>query len=189
MNTLDYVILGALAISLVIGFLKGFIKQLLAVGGVVVITTLTATVTPYVDTWIAPYIESEGTRAAVAMFGAVILLAAVYGLVGWIIGKILKKVSIIKVLDKVLGGVVGIVVVYLIFAVVFALLTQTGEIFLPRIKALLGDSIDSSWFAQNVYGEGKNFFGDWVINGIAQRLLDSLVPPAEAYVSGIQICA
>ena len=186
MNTLDYVILVALAASLVIGFVKGLIKQLLAVGGIIVITTLTATVTPYVDSWIAPYIESEGTRAAVAMFGAVILIAAVYGLVGWLIGRILKKIKIFNLLNRVLGGVVGVVVVYLIFAVVFALLTQTGEIFLPKIKALLGESIETSWFAQNVYGNGRNFFGNWVINGIAQRLLDSLVPPAEAYVSGIR---
>ena len=179
MNTLDYVILVLLGVSLVVGFIKGFIKQLLAVGGVLVITTLTATVTPYVDGWIAPYIESEGTRAAVAMFGAVVLLAAAYGLVGWLIGKILKKVSIIKVLDKVLGGVVGVVVVYLIFAVVFALLTQTGEIFLPKIKSLLGEQLETSWFAQNIYGEGKNFFGDWVINGIFEKLLEAM-KPAEA---------
>ena len=148
MNTLDYVIFVALAVCLVIGFIKGFIKQLLAVGGVIVITTLTATVTPYVDNWIAPYIASEGTRAAVAMFGAVILLAVAYSLVGWLIGRILKKISIIKALDKILGGVVGVVAVYLIFAVVFALLTQTGDMFLPKIKAMLGDSIATSWFSR-----------------------------------------
>ena len=183
MNTLDYVILGALAISLVIGFLKGLIKQLLAVGGVIVITTLTATVTPYVDNWIAPYLEAEGTRAAVAMFGAVILIAVAYSLIGLIIGKILKKVSIIKVLDKVLGGVVGIVLVYLIFAVVFALLTQTGE-FLPKIKSLLGDQLETSWFAQNVYGDGKNFFGDWIINGIFEKLMEAL-KPADAFIKSL----
>lgn len=179
MNTLDYVILVLLAVSMVIGFLKGFIKQLLAVGGIFVITTLTATVTPYVDTWIAPYIESDGTRAAVAMFGAIILISAAYALAGWILGKVLKKIGIIKVLDKILGALVGVVAVYLVFAVVFALLTQTGDIFLPRIKALLGDSVADSWFAQNIYGGGKNFFGNWVINDIAQKLLDSLMPPAE----------
>ena len=178
MNTLDYVIFVALAVCLVIGFIKGFIKQLLAVGGVIVITTLTATVTPYVDNWIAPYIASEGTRAAVAMFGAVILLAVAYSLIGWLIGRILKKISIIKALDKILGGVVGVVAVYLIFAVVFALLTQTGDMFLPKIKAMLGDSIATSWFNTHVYS--NNFFGNWVINGIWEKLSESLNPAEEA---------
>ena len=178
MNTLDYVIFVALAVCLVIGFIKGFIKQLLAVGGVIVITTLTATVTPYVDNWIAPYIASEGTRAAVAMFGAVILLAVAYSLVGWLIGRILKKISIIKALDKILGGVVGVVAVYLIFAVVFALLTQTGDMFLAKITAMLGDSIATSWFNTHVYS--NNFFGNWVINGIWEKLSESLNPAEEA---------
>ena len=176
MNNIDYVILVLLAVSLVIGFLKGFIKQLLAVGGIIVITLFTATVTPYVDTWLAPYIVSDGTRAAVAMFGAIILISLVYALIGLIIRKLLKKISIIKALDKVLGGVVGVVIVYLIFAVVFALLTQTGDIFLPNVKAALGEKIEASWFAQNVYAEGKNFFGEWVVNGIFEKLTEAMQP-------------
>ena len=179
MNFLDYVILAILAVSMVVGFLKGLLKQLLTVGGIIVVALLTAVVSPWVQSWFVDVIESEGTRSAVAMFATVILLAVAYGFVAWLISKLLKKIHLIKVLDKVLGGAMGIVVVYLVFAVVFALFTQTSEDFLPTLKGWLGESIETSWFGQNIYNGDANFFGNWVINGIAEKLIQSF-QPAEA---------
>ena len=178
MNVLDYVILGILAISMIIGFVKGLIKQLLTFGGIIVVALLTATVSPIVQSWLVGVIESDGTRAAVAMFATVILLAVVYGVVAWLLGKLLKKIRLIKVLDKVLGGVMGIAVVYFTFAVIFALFTQTGEGFLPTLKSWLGESIETSWFNANIYN--NNFFGNWVINGIAEKLIESFQPAESA---------
>lgn len=177
MNILDYIILAVLAVSVIVGFIKGLLKQLLTVVGIVVVVTLTATVTPWVQSWLVGVIESEGTRAAVAMFAAVILLAAVYGIVAAIIGRLLKKVKFIKALDKILGGVMGVVVVYIVFAVVFALFNDTSTEFLPRLRGLLGEAIENSWFNTHIYS--NNFFGDWVINGIAERLIQSFQPATE----------
>ena len=174
MNVLDYIILALLAVSMIIGFVKGFIKQVLTVAGIIVVALLTATVSPWVQSWFTGVIESEGTRAAVAMFATVILLAVGYGVLAWLVTKLLKRIRIIKVLDRVLGGVMGIAVVYLVFAVVFALFTQTGEGFLPKLKEWLGESIQNSWFNNHIYNH--NFFGDWVINGIAEKLIQSFKP-------------
>ncbi|MCH5159889.1 MAG: CvpA family protein [Clostridiales bacterium] len=188
MNILDYVILGILAISMIVGFIKGFIKQLLTVGGIIVVALLTATVSPFVQNWLTGVIESDGTRAAVAMFGTVILLIAVYSVLAWLIGKLLKKIHIIKILDKILGGVMGIAVVYLVFAVIIGLFTMTGEGFLPTLKSLLGESIETSWFSTNIYS--NNFFGKWVIEGIAEKLIQNFKPAEEAarvFGSGIRI--
>ena len=178
MNIIDYIILGILAISMIVGFVKGLIKQLLTFGGIIVVALLTATVSPWVQSWFASSIESEGTRAAVAMFATVILLAVVYGVVAWLIGKLLKRIHLIKVLDKILGGVMGIAVVYFTFAVIFAVFTQTGEGFLPTLKSWLGESIENSWFNAHVYN--NNFFGNWVINGIAEKLIQNFKPSEEA---------
>ena len=176
MNVLDYVILAILAISMIVGFTKGLLKQLLTVAGIIVVALLTATVAPIVQSWLVNVIPSEGTRAAVAMFAAVILLAVAYGVLAWLLGKILKKVKLIKALDKILGGVMGIAVVYLVFAVIFALFLDTGDGFLPTLKGWLKGSIENSWFNAHIYN--KNFFGDWVINGIAQKLIESFKPAA-----------
>ena len=178
MNVLDYVVLGALVLSMVMGFWKGFIKQLLTLVGIVVVALLTATVTPYMQNWLSGIIAAEGTRAAVAMFASVILLSVVYGILARLLGKLLTKLHILKVLDKILGGVMGIVVVYLVFAVIFAVFTGTGEEFLPMLKGLLGENLQTSWFATKIYSSEANFFGNWVINGIAEKLLEGLQPAA-----------
>ena len=177
MNVFDYVVLAILAISMIIGFVKGLIKQLLTLGGIIVVAMLTATVTPFVQNWLNG-VMSQDTSTAVAMFATVILLSVVYGIVAWLIGKILKKIKIFKALDKFLGGVMGIAVVYLVFAVIFAVFTQTGEGFLPTLKSWVGDSLETSWFNAHIYN--NNFFGDWVINGIAEKLIQNFRPSEEA---------
>ena len=87
---------------------------------------------------------------------------------------LLKRLHVLKFLDRMLGGLLGFAVVYLIFAVIFALFNETGEQFMPRLKALVGDSFVSSWVGQHIYA--NNFFGRWIIVDIAKKLLESLTP-------------
>lgn len=177
MNVLDYVILALAIAGIVIGLFRGFIKLVLTAIGVIVVATLTATVEPYVQNWFVNTSIDEGTRNVVAMIATVLLLAAVYGLLAFIVGKLLRKVKIISVLDRLLGGLVGFAVVYFVFSVFFALLSGTGETFLPLLKSSLGESIQNSWIATHVYK--NNFFGDWIINGIAAKLLERLQPSTD----------
>ena len=174
MNILDYIFIALAVVGLVVGLLKGFLKQVLAVVGVVVVATLTAVVEPHVQNWFVNTSMSDSTRNLVAMLVTVLLLAAVYGLLAYLIGKLLKKIKVIKILDRILGAVLGVAVVYLSFAVLLALLINTSETFLPSIKSLTSDYIENSWIVTHIYK--NNFFGDWVINGIAKKLLDSLQP-------------
>lgn len=176
MNILDYIVLGALAVCLIIGLLKGLLKQVLSLVGIVVVATLTATVTPYVDSWLVNVIEAEGTRAVVSMIAAVILLAVAYGLLAGLIGKALTKNKKLKTLDRILGGVLGVAIVYLIFAVLFALLLNTSEEFLASVKGMVGGYLEDSWIVNKIYS--NNFFGEWVINGIAEKLMQALQPAA-----------
>ena len=176
MNVLDYIILALFAIGLIVGIFKGFIKQILTVVGIFVVVTLTATVTPFVQNWLVDLIESESTRAVVAMIASVILIAAVYALMALLIRHLLKKVKIIKVLDRLLGGLIGLVVVYMVFSVIFALITSTSDTFMMATKNLLGETFEESWFGTHIYA--NNFFGEWVIRDIAEKILNSLQPAA-----------
>lgn len=176
MNVFDYIILAILAISMIIGFVKGFLKQLLAVAGIVVVAMLTATVSPFVQNWLVGIIPNDGVRTAVAMFATLILLSVVYGVLAWLLGKLLKKINIVKFLDVIFGGIIAIAVVYLAFAVIFAVILNTGEGFLPHLKSWIGDSLKNSWFNEHIYK--NNFFGDWIINDIAQKLIQSFQPAA-----------
>lgn len=174
MNVLDYVIIALAVVGIVVGLFRGFIKLTLTVVGVIVVAALTATVEPYVQNWFVNTSMSDGTRNVVAMIATVLLIAAVYGFVAFLIGRLLRKVKIIKVLDRILGGVIGFAVVYLAFGLVFALIINTSDGFLPHIKNAIGDSFQNSWIGTHVYK--NNFFGDWIINGIAQKLIDGLQP-------------
>lgn len=176
MNVLDYIVLALLVANTVIGILKGFLKQLLAIVGVFVIATLTATLTPIVQNWLVNVIANDGVRSAVAMIVAVLLLGVGYSFLATLLLRILKKIHILKLVDRILGGVIGFAVVYLVFAVIFALFNNTSESFLASIKGWAGESFQNSWFATHIYA--NNFFGDWIINGIAEKLLNSLQPAA-----------
>ena len=172
MNILDYIILGLLAVSLVIGLIKGFIKQLLTILGVFVVATVTATVAPYVQSWFTSFIPNDNARTIVAMIVSALIVIIVYSIVALLLRAILTKIKILKVIDVILGGLTGIAVVYMIFAVVFALLLSTGENFLVATKGALGETFQNSWFGTHIYS--NNFFGDWIIKGIAEKILGGL---------------
>lgn len=178
MNAIDIVFIVALALCVVLGIFKGVIKQALTILGIFTVATLTATVAPYVQGWFANLIADENTRSVIAMIIAALLLAVVYALVALLVTKLLKKLKIIGVLDRILGGVLGFAVTYMLFAVVFALFNDTGEGFMPLLKGAVGGAFKESWVANHIYA--NNFFGRWVVVGIAQKLLDSLTPAALA---------
>lgn len=172
MNIIDIIFLILLAGLVILGVFKGIIKQVLVILGIFVVTTLTATIAPYVQGWFAGVIESEGTRSVIAMIVAAVILTVVYAILAVIVRKLLTKITIVGVLDKILGGVLGLVIVYLIFAVVFALFKDTGEDFMPLLKNLVGDAFNESWIGSNIYR--NNFFGRWIIVDIAEKLLQNL---------------
>ena len=176
MNILDYVIIAIFVIGTVIGVFKGFIKQLLTIVGVIVVATLTATIEPFVQSWFTKVIASENARSIVALIVTVILLIVAYGLFALLIQRVLKNITIIKVVDRILGGLIGFAVVYFVLAVVVAVFLNTSETFMPTIKGWLSGHFQNSWIVTKIYG--KNFFGDWIINDIARKLIDKLRPAA-----------
>lgn len=172
MIVLDYIILALVVLSTVIGIIKGLIKQVLTIVGVIVVPTATAAVAPHVQGWLAKAIENDSTRQVVAMLATLVVIVLVYVLIALLITKLLKNITIVKVLDRILGGVIGFGVIYFVFAVVFALFNSTSESFMPLLKGWLGEPMQNSWIATHVYA--NNFFGNWVIKGIAEKLLQSM---------------
>ena len=174
MNVLDYIVLILAAACVVVGVFKGIIKQVFTIVGIIFVATLTATVTPYVQSWLTSTSLDDNQRAVVAMIASVVLLAVVYAVVAMLIQKLLKKLKILKAVDSILGAVLGFAVVYLACAVIFALFNNTPDDFMPLLKSSVGDVFSDSWIAQHVYA--KNPFGEWVVVDIAQELLNKLKP-------------
>lgn len=185
MNVLDYIILLLLVAGVVRGLFKGLLKQVLTVASILVVVLLTATFTPYTQKWLSSVIENENTRSVIAMLTAALLLGIACALVSALIRRLLTSVSVLKTADRLLGGVLGLAVVYMIFAVLFSLFNSTGEEFLPLLKRVVGETFATSWFANTIYA--NNFFGDWVVVGIAQKMLDSISPAEEAVLAIVHL--
>lgn len=172
MNIVDIIFLIMLAGLVILGVFKGIIKSALAVLGIFVVSTLTATIAPFVQSWFAGVIDNENTRSVIAMIVAAAILTVGYSLLAIVVRKLLTNITIVSVLDKVLGGVLGLAIVYLSFAVVFALFLDTNAQFMPLLKGLIGDSFKNSWVGGSIYK--NNFFGNWIIDGIANKLLEHI---------------
>ncbi len=179
MTLLDFIFLGALALGLVLGIWKGFIKQVFALAGVFVVAIGTTYLAPYPNNWLASVIESEATRSIVAIAITFVVLAIVYGVITGFIGKLVNKIPILGWLNRLLGAVFSVAVVYLIFSVIVSLFVGTSDEFLAGLKGLLQESFDTSWIVNNIYGgkanPERNFFGNWLLQEISEKI-SSLLP-------------
>ncbi len=167
MNIVDYIVLGCMAVALVVGILKGFLKQIFAVVGVFVVAIGTSYLSPYPEQWLASVIENDSTRSLVALIATFIVLALVYGMVTALISKLVNKVHVLGTVNRILGAVLAVAVVYLVFAVIIGFLLGTSETFLPNIKKLAHDAFAESWVANNIYK--NNFFGDWLVQLLGEK--------------------
>ena len=169
MNILDWVIIGLAAIALIVGAIKGLIKQLFTIIGVVTVAPLTALVSPYVSNLLAGLISNESTCALVAMIVSVVLIIVVYTILALLIQRLFKKVKVLKAVNIIFGAILGVAAIYFVMAVLIAIINNTGDNFLPTVKGWVGEYFQNSWIVNNIYQ--NNFFGDWVVNDIAMKLL------------------
>lgn len=181
MNIIDWILIVVFAGSLVLGIIKGLLKQVFVIVGFLVVVFGTAVVAPYVQSWFTGIIPDENTRAIVGTVATVILLTVATSLLSWLIRKLVHRSKAIGALDRILGGVVSLVVAFLAVSVFVELILNTGDLFLPATKSLLKEPFEQSAVVQAVYG--NNFFGRLIVNEIANKILDSLRPAEEALLN------
>ncbi len=107
MTGVDWLILLAIAISIVMAVSQGFLHEVISLAGVVVGYLLAAWEYPRVAAWYAPYVKTDwaaNVAGFLTIFIAVILLAG-------IVGKIARwgaKEAGLQWFDRMLGGVFGL---------------------------------------------------------------------------------
>lgn len=174
LQIIDYVILGIILVGFIIGLVKGFIKQLLNLIGVVGVVVGTAYLFVFPKQWLSGLIANETVVTIVAIVATLVVLGTVYGIVAHFIKKAFKSVKVMKVIDRIFGMLTGVAVAYAVVAVVIAVL-QTD--LMPTLKGLLADQIENSLIINTVYS--NNFFGDWVCNLIREGV-SSIIPQEPA---------
>lgn len=165
MQIIDFVILAVLLIGLVIGVVRGFIGQLLALLGIVVVAVGTSYLFRFPQQWLAAVIPNEQIVSIVAIVLTAIVILIVYSIVAKIISKIFKAFTIMKVIDKVLGAVLSIAVVYALMAIFVEALTRTDIEFMAKINEVVAPQTENSLIINTVYS--NNFFGKWILDIIS----------------------
>lgn len=168
MQIIDYVILGIAVVGLIIGLVRGFIGQLLALLGILVVAVGTSYLFKFPMQWISGIIPNEKVSSIVAIVLTAIVILIVYSVIAHFVKKPFKSIKVIKSVDKILGGVLAVAVVYALFAIFIEALTRTDIEFMAKINELVAPQMENSVIVNTVYS--NNFFGKWIFDVISNAI-------------------
>lgn len=168
MQIIDYVILAFAVIGLIVGLVRGFIGQLLALLGIVAVAVGTSYLFMFPQQWLAGIITDEKLLAIVSIVLTAIALTAIYAVIAILVKKPFKSINVMKTIDKLIGGVLGVVVVYALVALFVEALTRPDIEFMASIKELLAPQTENSVIIKTVYA--NNFFGKWIFDVISEGI-------------------
>lgn len=179
MNVLDWVFIAALAAGLVLGLIKGFLKPLFSIIGILVVAFGTSWLSPVVQGWMMGVEMSESIRSIIAVVIAAAVLFIICGVVSFILRKIITRGTTINLINRLIGGVLGVVIVYLLFAVIVAFVGgPMGDV--AGLHEKFGDDVNNSWIATHIYS--NNFFGKLVVDKMAEKMKEVIEKSTEASI-------
>ena len=110
-------------------------------------------------------------------------------LVSLILRKIITSRKGIGAINRLVGAVLGLVIVYLVFAVIVAFIVGPLGGLMPFITEKLGPEVEASWIRTHIYTDEGNFFGNWIIGSMAQKIMEIIQgQQAEALAQIVKIC-
>ena len=144
-TVLDWIIVGVAVVAFVIGIIKGFFRQLFALGGILLVFKCGSLLTPYAQEWLSSLIPDDSVRSLVALLASYIVLFVV----------------------------LGIAIVYVCCAVLFALVLKTSDTLMPWLKNIMKPLIEGenpSWIVTNIFPADGNKLGEWIVRSLLDKL-------------------
>ena len=108
MAALDWICVGVLVLSLVIGALRGFVYEVLSVLSWIAAFVLAQWFAPEAARWIPLNTSSESVRYAVGFVAVFIVAVFVGALLAWLTKKMIEAVGL-RPVDRTLGAAFGLV--------------------------------------------------------------------------------
>lgn len=106
MNWADFVILAVFAVSILIGLLRGFTREVLGLLGWVLAFWVAFTFTHAVSEWLAPHIATPSVRRAAAFGGLFLLVLLASSIATYFLGKFIREGALASA-DRTLGAGFG----------------------------------------------------------------------------------
>lgn len=139
LGNIDVIILIGIAISMVVAFIRGFVKEMLSILGLALFVFLTIELSPDLTSWLKQFIQSD----MMAKFVAFLLIMAVFYAI-WIIGtdKLISKIrtSTLSFMDRLFGLMFGFLRAVIVLGFCFLLV----KVMLPEL--LKEDKIKKSTY-------------------------------------------
>jgi membrane protein required for colicin V production len=130
MNTLDLVIIGIAAISIIVGLMRGFIREVLSLVSWAAALMLAYLYYAQASEWLAPYVENPQLRSMLGFAALFVVSLFVFTALSYLLHKGLVKDGV-KGTDRLLGALFGVVRGAV---VVLALLLLAGMTEVPKQK-------------------------------------------------------
>ena len=124
-NWIDCVIIAVIALSMITGLFRGFIKELIALGVWVLAIWLAFTYTSVVDPWLQPYIQDKTARMVVSFVAILLATIILGGLFNALLSFILRR-SGLSGTDRLLGMGFGFVRGVFIVALMMLVVKMTS---------------------------------------------------------------
>lgn len=140
LNNVDVIVLICFALSMLVAFVRGFVKEVLSILGLILFVLLIIYVSPFLIDVIKPFVQSLMLTKVVAFL---LIMAVFYGL--WIVGtdKLIAHIrtSSLSFMDRLFGLVFGFLRAVIILGFCFLLV----KVLLPE-ELKDGDLKDSKYF-------------------------------------------
>ena len=106
MSTVDWVLLGFIGLSLVVGLWRGFIKEVFSLAVWAIAFIVAFLFSGAVAVLLEPYVTVPSARQGMAFLAIFIVVLIAGGLVTWLVGKLVEKTGLSGT-DRLLGAIFG----------------------------------------------------------------------------------
>lgn len=167
LNNVDVIILIGIALSMLVAFIRGFVKEVLSILGLVLFIALSAYLSPVLLPWMNQYIKSQTLSYVVI----VLLIMAIFYAV-WIIStdKFIAKIrtSTLSFMDRLFGLLFGLLRAVLILGFCFLI-----------VKIILPDELKEGPLKESQYFMKAEWCSDIIENMLPEDFIKNTVKSVE----------
>jgi len=166
MNWADYVILAVFAVSVLIGLLRGFTREVLGVVGWVLAFWVAFTFTHQTAEWLTPHIATPSVRRAAAFGGLFLVVLLLASVVNYFVGRLVRD-GALAAADRTLGAGFGLLRGLIVIA---ALIWAAGSTVARQ----------DPWWQQSLLIPRLEWMADTLKAIVPQRWIQVLEPPSSS---------
>ncbi len=107
MTWFDYAVLGVIGLSLLVGVVRGFVREVFSLIGWIAAAAVASAFAVSVAVWLPAAVNSPVARVAIAFVIVFLTVLVATGLLGWLLASLVKAAGL-GLADRFLGAVFGI---------------------------------------------------------------------------------